>query len=251
MRGILIQHPLEYRLEVHGNTFAQGASVPCSLTVRNHSGSSTTLSKLALELSLGTLKKIKAKEPDAFVVLERNDLGSDAQLAPGAQATIERTITLSSNAPITAKNSSPYLLYGDPSSDGGLGQLLLTVQPHAHVRHIFDTMTTVFNFINKGESHKDGLTIAKLKAPDSRRFSLVEELNLGATFEDSDVLCLRFLFTVKKFDHSGAKVNVKKGKVELTRRLDPREYLFGGGFARQDFLEAEIEAALAEVSSGL
>lgn len=251
MRGILIQHPLEYRLEVHGDTFAQGASLPCSVTVKNHSDSSATLNKIALELSLGTLKRIKAKEADAFAVLERNDLGSDVQIAPGAQTTFEQTITLSANAPITDKNSSLYLLYGDPSSGAPLGQLLLTIQPHAHVRHIFDTMTTVFNFVNKGESHKDSLTIAKLKAPDARRFSLVEELNLGATFEDGDVLCLRFLFTVKKFAHSGANVSVKKGKVDVTRRLAPREYLFGGGFVRQEFIEAEIEAALSEVSSGL
>lgn len=251
MRGILIQHPLEYRLEVQGDSFTQGASVPCSITVRNHSATPTTLKQLTLELSLGNLKKIKTKESDAFTTIEMIDLGNDVQIAPAAQISLERVITLNSNTPITDKNSSLHLQYGDRNSAAGLGQLLLTVHPHAHVRHIFDTMTTVFNFINKGESHKDKHTIAKLKAPDSRRFSLIEELQLAATFEDDRALTLRFLFTVKKFEHSGAKVNVKKGKVEVTRRLEPERYLFGGGFVRQEFIEAEIEVALAEVSSGL
>ncbi len=251
MRGILIQHPVEYRLEVQGDSFTQGASVPCSLTLKNHSQTEVPLKQLALKLSLGNLKKIKTKEHDAFTAVESFDLGEDLQIAPGAQFSFERVITLSANAPITDKNASLYLLYGDPASVAGLGQLLLTVHPHAHVRHIFDTMSTVFNFINKGESHKDNLTIAKLKAPDSRRFSLVEELQLAAAFEDDQALALRFLFTVKKFDHSGASVNIKKGKVEVTRRLEPAQYLFGGGFVRQEFIEAEIELALAEVSSGL
>jgi hypothetical protein len=251
MRSIFIQHPLEYRLEVQGDFFAQGASVPCLLTVKNHSQTATPLKQLILELSLGALKKVKTKESDAFTTIERFNLGDEVQIAPAAQISFESVITLSSNAPITDKNATLYLQYGDPHSSAGLGQLLLTVHPHAHVRHIFDTMTTVFNFINKGESHKDKHTIAKLKAPDSRRFSLVEELQLSVNFEDDNALILRFLFTVKKFDHSSAKVNVKKGKVDVTRRLEPDQYLFGGGFMRQEFVEAEIEVALAEVSSGL
>jgi len=251
MRAILIQHPLEYRLEVQGDFFVQGASVPCCLTVKNHSQTAIALKQLILELSLGNLKKIKTKEGDAYTPIERFELGENLQIAPAAQISFEQVITLNANAPITDKNSSLYLQYGDPQSSAGLGQLLVTVHPHAHVRHIFDTMTTVFNFINKGESHKDKNTIAKLKAPDSRRFSLVEELQLSVHFEDAQALILRFLFTVKKFEHSGATVNVKKGKVEVTRRLEPEQYLFGGGFVRQEFVEAEIEVALAEVSSRL
>jgi len=116
---------------------------------------------------------------------------------------------------------------------------------------IFDTMTTVFNFLNKGESHKNGRTTAKLKAPDSRRLSLVDELALSAWFDDADALMLHFHFSVKKFEHSASSVNVKKGKVEASLKLEPTEYLFGGGFIRQEFVEARIENALSEVSSGL
>jgi hypothetical protein len=251
MRGILIQHPLEYRLEVSGESFTQGAPIPCSLIVKNHAATPTTLAQLVLELSLGNLKKIKSKEPEAFARIETIDLGSDVRIAPNSQVAFERELNLSLTAPISDKTASPYLQYGDPTGNAGLGQLLLTVHPHTHIRQVFDTMTTVFNFLNKGESHKDGQTIAKLKAPDSRRFSLVEELNLSAALESDSSMLLCFVFTVKKFDHSAAKVAVKKGKVEVVRRLDPAQYLFGGGFVRQEFIESEIEIALSEVSSGL
>ena len=229
----------------------QGAPIPCSLIVKNHAATPTTLTQLVLELSLGNLKRIKSKEPDAFTRIETIDLGSDVCIAPNSQVAFGRELNLSLTAPISDKTASPYLQYGDPTGSAGLGQLLLTVRPHTHIRQVFDTMTTVFNFLNKGESHKDGRTIAKLKAPDSRRFSLVEELNLSAALESDNSMLLCFLFTVKKFDHSLAKVAVKKGKVEVTRRLDPAQYLFGGGFVRQEFIESEIEIALSEVSSGL
>ena len=251
MRGVLIQHPLEYRLEVPGDSFEQGAKIPCSLTIKNHGSTTAPSQQLTLELSLGTLKKVKAKESDAFESITRLDVPHSSELAPGAQQTVECAITLSPNAPVTDKHASLYLLYGDANNQSGCGQLLLTVHPHPHIRHIFDTMTTVCNFLNKGESHKNGRTIAKLKAPDSRRFSLVEELALAAWFEEDESLSLQFLFSVKKFDHSGSAVNVKKAKVEVTRRLAPSDYLFGGGFKRQEFIEEQIEVALSEVSSGL
>lgn len=251
MRGVLIQHPFEYRLDVPGDSFEQGAIVPCSLTIKNHGPTTAPSQQLTLELSQGILKKVKAKDSDAFASVTRLVVPPSSELLPGNQQTLDCSITLSPNAPVTDKQTSLYLLYGNESNQSGLGQLLLTVHPHPHIRHTFDTMTTVFNFLNKGESHKNGRTMAKLKAPDSRRFSLVEELALAAWFEDDESLSLQFLFTVKKFDHSGSAVNVKKGKVEVLRRLAPSDYLFGGGFVRQEFVEEQIEVALSEVSSGL
>jgi hypothetical protein len=46
-------------------------------------------------------------------------------------------------------------------------------------------------------------------------------------------------------------VNVKKGKTEVHQEWPTSEYLFGGGFVQQQYVERMIDAALAEVSSGL
>ncbi len=251
MRGILIQRPLEYRLDVIGDSFEQGASVPCSLTIKNHAQTPTKIEGLSLLLATGNLKKVKSRDSDAFEILERFELASSLELAPSSHVTHERVLHLSLNSAITDKNSSPYLLYGDSAHAQGIGQLLLTTQPHAHVRHIFDTMTTVFNFINRGVTSKDNQTVAKFKSPDSRRYSLVEELNVFSSFGEDLSITLRFVFTVKRFDHSSTAVAVKKAKVEILRQLEPSEYLFGGSFVRQEYIDEQIEAALAEVSSGL
>ena len=249
MRGLFLQHPLEFRLNVTGDSFSQGAPVPCSLTVKNHGDAPATLEHLSLHLALGNLKKVKAHDNSAFEVLQSADLDRSIQVAPQGETSLPYTFVLDPNAPITDKNQSLYVLYGNTLNAAQLGQLLVTVHVHQHIRTIFDTMSTVFNFINKGEVSKGGATIAKLKAPDSRRFSLVDELNLSATFTPEG-LEIAFIFSVRKFDHGTSKVAVKKEKKEVRKALPSSDYLFGGGFVRQEYIDQFIESALSEVSSG-
>jgi hypothetical protein len=249
MRGLFLQQPLEFRLNVTGDSFSQGAQIPCSLTVKNHGETPVHLQDLTLTLALGNLKKIKGRDEGAFEILQTADLDKTIQVPPGSEVSLPHTFSLDANAPITDKNQSPYLLYGNSTEVRGLGQLLVTVAVHPHIRTIFDTMTTVFNFINKGESSKGGAAIGKFKAPDSRRFSLVDELNLSASFTPEG-LDLQFAFAVRKFDHGTSKVAVKKGKLEVRKSLASADYLFGGGFVRQEYIEQIIKSALAEVSSG-
>lgn len=250
MRGIFLQQPLEFRLDVTGDSFTQGAQLPCSLTIKNHSDQPIVGVAPTVTLSIGNLKKVKSRSDDAFEQIEVSNPPCESVVPPRGEIVATCTFSLDRNAPISDKNQSPYLLYGSSHESQHLGQLLLTIHPHPHIRTIFDTMTTVFNFINKGEVSKGGVITAKLKAPDSRRFSFVEELNLSASFAE-DALNLTFLFTVKKFDHGEAKVGVKKGKTEVQKALPSAEYLFGGGFVRQEYIEHVIESALSEVSSGL
>ncbi len=115
---------------------------------------------------------------------------------------------------------------------------------------IIDTMETVFNFTNKGVSSKDGHVVAKLKAPDSRRLSLLEELELGFRFE-GETLAVSYLFKVKRFDMSmTTKVDIKKGKVEVSQCWKSSAYVFGEGFIQQEFVERSINEALEAVATG-
>lgn len=251
MRGVNIQQPYEFRLEVQGDDFVQGQSVPCVLTVKNRSGAPSTLQTPALLLAVGNLKKVKAKDADAFEVLARAECERGIEIPGDGQSSFEHSFALDTNAVITDKSQSLFLLYGNSEQPAELAQLLLTVKVHPHVQAIFDTFTTVFSFISKGESSKkDGWTCIKLKAPDSRRMSLVEELNFAVRSENGE-LKVKYLFNVKRFDTSMSSVNVKKGKVEVEQTWSAQDYLFGGGFVRQEYVEKMIDAGLAEVSSGL
>lgn len=250
MRGLFIQRSLEFRLDVQGDTFEQGQPVACTLKVVNRGPTAVTLISPTLSLALGDLKAVKAKDPVAFEPIEQAELERDVELAPGAELAMQHTFNLGVNAPIAEKSRSPYLLYGDSDDVTALGQLPLAVTPHKYLRTIFDTLTTVFSFIPKGESSKNGWTTVALKPPDSRSMSFVDQLALSARFVNED-LEVSFLFSVKKLDASQTKVGVKKAKTEVTQTWKRADLLFGGEFIRQEFVEARVQEALNEVSSGL
>ena len=249
MRSIVIQSPLEFRAEVPGDSFPQGAQVPCTLTVKNHGPAPVVLSQLALRLALGNLKKVKAKDSSAFAVLAEGEIERGSEVAPGAELSFRHTFALDVNGAISDKSQSPYVLFGNAENEATLGQMLLTVHPHPYVRSVFDSLTTVFSFINKGETWKEGLTTAKLKAPDAKRFSMVDELNLSCSF-DGEALLVSYLFSVKKFENVLVKAQVKRGKAEVSQRWERTDYTFGDGFIRQEFVEKMVDEALATVSTG-
>lgn len=250
MRGLFIQRSLEFRLDVQGDTFEQGQPVVCTLKVLNRGSEPVTLHTPTLSLVLGDVKAVKAKDPTAFEPIDRAELERGVELAPGAEVSMQHTFKLGNNAPISEKAKSPYLLYGDADDVSALGQLPLAVTPHKYLRMIFDTLTTVFSFVPKGESSKNGWTAVALKPPDSRSMSFVDQLALSARFVNEDLEVI-FLFSVKKFDASQTKVGVKKSKTEVKQIWSRAELLFGGEFIRQEFVEARVQEALNEVTSGL
>jgi hypothetical protein len=250
MRGLFIQNSVEYRLNVQGDVFEQGQSVACELIIVNRSVSSLIIEAPALRLAIGENKLVKAKDPAAFEPVSAAEIKGGHELAPGGELSASHTFKLDLNAPISDKTRALYLLYGNSRDISQLGQLPLTVSPHKHTRAIFDTLTTVFSFINKGETSKNGWTSVKLKPPESREFSFVDELSLSSRFVE-ETLELLFLFTVKKLDGSQTKVTVRKAKTEIRQTWPKVDLLFGGDFIKQEYVESHIREALAEVSSGL
>jgi hypothetical protein len=249
MRSVFIQKPLEFRLEVPLEVATQGEAVPCSLTVTNHGSEPAPLSQFSLRLALGVLKKVKTKAADAFQLLEQGELDRTSVVPPGGQVVSSWQFMLDRNAPLTEKNQTPFLLYGNGEECSTLGQIPLTVTMHAHLRAIFGTCETVFSLINKGETWKDGYTNVKYKAPDLRKFSLVDEILIGVRFVD-DSLELIYTFKVKKIDATAHSLHFKKGKAEVAQTWAPQDYLFGGGFSRQEFVEKMLDEAFAVVATG-
>jgi hypothetical protein len=250
MRGVIIENGLELRLEVPGEGFVQGDSVPCTLTVKNHSSSPTSLANLTLTLAQGTLKLVKAKDSKAFQEVALASLNAPEEIQASSTAQFQYTFQLSENCLVSEKNQSLFLIYGSQPGGNSAGQLPLSVTPHTYIVEVFRTLEMVYSFVPKGITWKEGYTIMKFTPPNNRDLMLVEELNLGV-IRDGENLRTRYSFKVKKFDTGGSGVAVKKGKTEFEYSLTPNDYLFGGGFINQESLEASINAALKEVSTGL
>ena len=249
MRSVYIQKPLEFRLEVPLEAAIQGEPVPCRITVKNHGSEPGPLPQFSLVLGLGALKKVKAKAADAFEVLTRAELDRSQVVPANGEIVVSWEFHLDRNAPLSDKNQTPFLLYGNGEAPESLGQIPLTVTMHPHARAIFDTCETVFSLINKGETWKDGFTNVKYKAPDLRKFSLVDEIVIGVRFVDGSLEVL-YTFKVKKIDATAHSLNFKKGKAEVTQTWAAQDYLFGGGFIRQEYLEKMLDEAFSVVATG-
>lgn len=250
MRGVFFNQGLEYKLEVSGSDFRQGDSVQCTLSLKNHTSSPVPLDHLRLTLAVGTLKKVKSKAADAFEVVSEGDVTSVKEIGPNDERSVTHTFQLDRNYPVTDKNQSLYLLYGNSTDTAIVGQLLLTVALHPHIESIFSTMDTVFQFVPKGVTSKGAWSTAKLKPPTARRYSLIDELNLSCHF-DGDALELKYNFTVKKFEGASTTISVKKAKTEVEQRLEPDKYLYGSNFVHQEFVEESIKAAISVVATEL
>jgi len=249
MRGVTINNQLEFRLESPIEYATQGDQVSCVLTVRNHGDEPSLLDKLSLELTLGALKKVKTKDGDAFTPLTQAQVDKSLVASPGVPVTVLWEFELDRNTPISDKNQTSFLLYGNSENRSLLGQLQLAVKMHPYVRAIFDTCETVFSLIHKGGSWKDGYTFVKYKAPDLRKFSLVEEILIGVRFVE-DSLQVVYTFKVKKIDATAHSLNFKKGKAGVAQTWGSQDYLFGGGFIRQEFVEKMLDEAFSTVATG-
>ena len=74
-------------------------------------------------------------------------------------------------------------------------------------------------------------------------------MNVGVRFVDESLEVI-YTFKIKKFETGAQSLNVTKGKAEVDQTWAPSEYLFGGGFICQEFVDKKIEEALSVVATG-
>lgn len=244
MRGVFIHQQLEFRLEMAKDDAAQGDSIPCVLSVNNHSNTTQTVNDLCLELGFGNAKG-SPSDLSECQTLASAQIDLPWEIAPQQQKSTTWTFELDKNCPITDKSQTLIIRYGTKS--GATNQLPITVATHNHIKSILQTLETSFQFVQKSEKSSKGWVEVKFKPPSGRRFSMVNDLILGFRFE-AGALLLRFKFNVKRFDTSQSTVAVKKEKAEVEKRLDESQYL-SGGFLNYPAIEAGLADALNVVAT--
>jgi hypothetical protein len=253
MKSAVIKDGLAIQLEVPGESLCQGASARVIFTVTNHTTSPVSLGAPVVSIATAALKDVRAKDPSAFTALESIPFGEVGQVAPGAKVAVEGSYVLPLNGPVSEKNDGVYLLYS-PSAEtpiSEMGQLLLTIVPHPHIGAWLTTLESTFNFVPRGVTWKKGRTSGKFKAPESRRFSLLDELSVGFEFVDGAALQIEYVFNVRRFDMTGQSMAVKKNKETFAHTIGPSDYLLDGRLIDQEGVERSINAALAVVETPL
>lgn len=245
MKGIFVHDGCEYSVEVKGDTFIPGdvVSVELSVTCRT---SPREAPPLTLELVQGDLKKVKAKDPEAWRLVEAYPVELHGSLAAGESRTTSLEISLSKNSPITESTKSPYILLRE---GGVLGHLLLKINLHPYLNGIIRTLESTHQFVQKAPKWANDRVQLKFAPSSSRRFSFVTELVVSIGFEGDDLDVL-YKFSMKKLDAEGPLKMTKRAH-EVSQRLEASRYLVDGKYLDYDYFDRMVGAALDEVSTNL
>ena len=250
MKGVLVAKPVVFTLEVKGEDFRQGDSLPCRLVVSNQSGGSLGLLSISLDLSLADLRKLKSHAENALSPVLTSGGFQIQNLAPQQSAVFEHVFKLDPNATISEKSESLCFSFGSTQLAGGISHLPVTVLPHWQIEKMAELFQSPFQFVFKSVRSKDGWVEYKFKPPSARNLAQLDELTVGLSF-DQGKLKLRYNFKIKSFDTSTVKGTIKKSKSVFEQVLDPAEYMLSAVHLNHTALEHKIAEALESVSSGL
>ena len=115
------------------------------------------------------------------------------------------------------------------------------------IQELVRTFEIAFRFVKGATRYaKGGWVEQKLEPPDSKAFTMLEQLLLLARFE-GEMLELQYQFEVKKMEPGPGSVEVKKGRRAHEQRLGPDDYRISSGRIHHDRLEAMIREALSGV----
>jgi hypothetical protein len=235
MKGLFFQKPLEYILNITGESWKQGDAIAGTLNVKSHAPDSE-IPSAQVHLAYGHLKKAHAKDPKAFAIIQ------------SAEATPDWSFKTDRNIPITDSVHSLFILYGSGEDLSKFGHLQLVMQPYWIIQEFIKELEVGFRFVLKTMKSNKGVLQAKIAPPTSRSYAAVEQGLLSFQF-NGEVLEVGATFDVKKVEATASSVDTKKEKRAAEKSFSPLDYLTPSGRFNHDKMEGAIREILSVAES--
>jgi hypothetical protein len=246
MRGLFFQKPLEYQLNIQGESWNQGDTLTGNLVIKNHDSVSVTPNPLLVSFALGKIKDVASKKLDSFQIIENIQLAAVPSIEPSTTVTLDWTLKTNSNCPVTDVSVSPYILYG---SEASRGHLQLLIKPHSITQEFIKILEVYFRFVVKFiKTKKQGIEI-KMQPPSDKSFAMVESLFIGIQFNPSG-LEIEYQFNIKKIDAT-VGMQLQKVKRDFSQSFLAHEYRLPNGRIDHDRMEGAIREVLSQIASKL
>ena len=158
MRGAFFQQPLEYQIEVEGESWEQGEVVKGLLRVRNMSSEAVSVKTPQIILAHGLKKDIKETAEVTWEVVGKQIATQEISLQAAGEQTFEWSFILPTDSPITDKQGGLYLLFGGEEALTIGGRLNLQINLHPILQNFLQTFTTQFRFLEKYQKRKSEWT---------------------------------------------------------------------------------------------
>ncbi len=243
MRSVYFQQPLEYQIDVEGESWNQGEVVKGQIRIRNMSSKTVAVKTSQIILAHGLKKAFKEGTMVPWEVLEKQVVAQDIALQAGSELTFGWNFNLSTDCPITDKQGGLYLLFGGDEALTEGGRLNLQINLHPILQNYLQTFTTQFRFLEKYQKRKSELTEVKLIPPDSREYPNMDYVLCFLRIHDEQ-LEAHYRFKMSGLGRTGEKMTVTKKNRELEQSIPPEKYLQPGGFPNRACFRENIDQAL-------
>jgi len=243
MRSVYIQQPLEYQIEVEGESWNQGEVVKGQIRIRNMSSKTVAVKTSQIILAHGLKKAFKEGTMVPWEVLEKQVVAQDIALQAGSELTFGWNFNLSTDCPITDKQGGLYLLFGGDEALTEGGRLNLQINLHPILQNYLQTFTTQFRFLEKYQKRKSEWTEVKLIPPDSREYPNMDYVLCFLRIHDEQ-LEAHYRFKMSGLGRTGEKMTVTKKNREIEQSIPQGKYLQPGGFPNRACFRENIDQAL-------
>jgi len=243
MRSVYFQQPLEYQIEVEGESWNQGEVVKGQIRIRNMSSNTVAVKTSQIILAHGLKKAFKEGTGVPWEVLEKQVVAQDIALQAGSELTFGWYFNLSTDCPITDKQGGLYLLFGGEEALTEGGWLNLQINLHPILQNYLQTFTTQFRFLEQYQKRKSEWTEVKLIPPDSREYPNMDYVLCFLRIHDEQ-LEAHYRFKMSGLGRTGEKMTVTKKNRELEQSIPPEKYLQPGGFPNRACFRENIDQAL-------
>ncbi|MEO1823156.1 MAG: hypothetical protein ABGX85_03920 [Candidatus Lambdaproteobacteria bacterium] len=243
MRSVYIQQPLEYQIDVEGESWNQGEVVKGQIRIRNMSSKTVAVKTSQIILAHGLKKAFKEGTMVPWEVLEKQVVAQDIALQAGSELTFGWNFNLSTDCPITDKQGGLYLLFGGDEALTEGGRLNLQINLHPILQNYLQTFTTQFRFLEKHQKRKSELTEVKLIPPDSREYPNMDYVLCFLRIHDEQ-LEAHYRFKMSGLGRTGEKMTITKKNRELEQSIPQGKYLQPGGFPNRACFRENIDQAL-------
>jgi len=243
MRSVYIQQPLEYQIEVGGESWNQGEVVKGQIQIRNMSSKTVAVKTFQIILAHGLKKAFKEGTMVPWEVLEKQVVAQDIALQAGSELTFGWNFDLSTDCQITDKQGGLYLLFGGEEALTEGGRLNLQINLHPILQNYLQTFTTQFRFLEKYQKRKSEWTEVKLIPPDSREYPNMDYVLCFLRIHDKQ-LEAHYRFKMSGLGRTGEKMTVTKKNRELEQSIPQAKYLQPGGFPNRACFRENIDQAL-------
>ena len=212
MKGTFFKQPLEFSVEISGESFRQGESLKGVLLVRNHSDEEIDLEQFGVSLAQTDARKLKAKNQKGITDIKVLSFDAGEKLPAKCDKSLDWEFHLGTDSSISEKANGPYLFYGKTEEVFEGCHLQLKILPIEILEKYIEIFENFHRFKRKSIKYKKGFIEVLFTCPGGRDLGQIEKLTQHLRIIEGK-LEVKWVFEINQLGYKDGSVEEKVEKV--------------------------------------